>query len=251
MLFKKGVLVMKKTIALVMTLIISCFIGTQAFAEVGYISTNATSQVELTPDVVNFNVEIVTTSKESMAKALAENKRISAKVYENLKKATEKNKSDSLKTSNYSAIPVYKYNNNKKVLDYYQVTNNVKVHTKQIASAGQMIDTAMVDGATSVNNVSYDVSNYDAECNKLLAQTSLKAKEQAENIARTLGTELTGVKSIDSSCSLTGKSVMPRMYMSAKTANFSADSAVEAGGTNIEVGTMTLNARVNIYFFIK
>lgn len=243
---------MKKTIVLVLSLVMSCFlIGSKALAEQGYISTNATSQVELTPDVVNFNVEIVTTSKESMAKAIAENKKISAKVYENLKKSTEKNKSDSLKTSNYSAVPVYKYNNNKKVLDYYQVTNNVKVHTKQIAAAGQMIDTAMVDGATSVNNVSYDVSNYDAECNKLLAQTSLKAKEQASNIAKALGTELAGVKSIDSSCSLSGKSIMPRMYMSAKSVNFSADSAVEAGGTNIEVGTMTLNARVNIYFYIK
>lgn len=242
---------MKKTIILVMALIMSFVIGTKAFAEQGYISTSATSQVELTPDVVSFNVEIVTTSKESMAKAIAENKRISAKVYENLKKATEKNKSDSLKTSNYSAIPVYRYNNNKKTLDYYQVTNNVKVHTKQIAIAGQMIDTAMVDGATSVNNVSYDVSNYDAECNKLLAQTSLKAKEQAENIVRALGTEITGVKSVDGSCSFTGKSVMPRMYMSAKTANFSADSAMEAGGTNIEVGTMTLNARVTIYFYVK
>ena len=244
---------MKKTIALFLSIIMSCFlIGTKAFAEQGYISSTATSQVELTPDTVTFNVEIITTSKESMAKAIAENKRISAKVYENLKKATEKNKADSIKTSNYSAVPVYKYNNNKKTLDYYQVTNNVKVQTRQIANAGQMIDNAMSDGATSINNVSYDVSSYEAECNKLLAETSKKAKLQAENIVSSLGTTITGIKSVDSSCSLAGKSTMPRLYMSAKATNFSSDMEMgTASGTNIEVGTMTLNARVNICFYVK
>ena len=244
---------MKKTIALFLTFIMSCFlIGTKAFAEQGYISSTATSQVELTPDTVTFNVEIITTSKESMSKAIAENKRISTKVYENLKKATEKNKADSLKTLNYSAVPVYKYNNNKKSLDYYQVTNNVKVQTKQIANAGQMIDTAMSNGATSINNVSYDISNYEAECNKLLAETSKKAKLQAENIVSSLGTTITGIKSVDSSCSIAGKSTMPRLYMSAKTTNFSSDMEMGAtSGTNIEVGTMTLNARVNICFYVK
>ena len=53
---------MKKTIALFLTFIMSCFlIGTKAFAEQGYISSTATSQVELTPDTVTFNIEKVTT----------------------------------------------------------------------------------------------------------------------------------------------------------------------------------------------
>lgn len=242
---------MKKIIVLAMVMVISCFAGLKAFAEQGYISTNATSQVEIVPDVVSFSVEVITTSKESMSKAIAENKRISAKVYDGLKQSLEKSSGDSLKTSNYSAVPVYKYNGSKKVLDYYQVTNNLNVRTKQISEAGQMIDTAMANGATSVNNVSYDISNYDTECNKLLAKTAVKAQEQAQAIVKSLGCEIAGVKSVDSNCSVAGKSVMPRMYMSAKTSNFSADCAEEACGTNIEVGTMTLNARVNIYFYLK
>lgn len=115
-----------------------------------------------------------------------------------------------------------------------------------------MIDSAMSNGATSINNVSYDVSSYEAECNKLLTETSKKAKQQAENIVSSLGTTITGIKSVDSSCSLAGKSTMPRLYMSAKATNFSSDMEMgTASGTNIEVGTMTLNARVNICFFVK
>ena len=243
---------MKKIFALCLSLIISSFLmSSQVLAEQGCILTTATSQAELVPDVVNFSVEIVTTSKDSMAKAIAENKQISAKVYENLKKATEKNTKDSLTTSNYSAVPIYKYNNNKKTLDYYQVTNNVKVRTHQLANLSQMIDKAMKDGATSITNLSFDVTNYDAECNKLLAQSSVKAKQQAQNIATALGTQILGIKSVDSSCTVSNKSVMPRMYMSTRTINMSADGIVEESKTNIEAGTMTLNVRVNISFYVK
>ena len=66
------------------------------------------------------------------------------------------------------------------------MTNKVKVHTKNIANVGSMIDKAMADGASSVSNISYNVSNYETECNKLLAEASKKAKEQAVSIAKSL-----------------------------------------------------------------
>lgn len=83
---------MKKSLVLFFSIIAMCVISFSScvFAEGAYITTNATSQIELTPDVVDFDVEIITTSKDSMDKAIAENKNISSKVYENLKKITEK-----------------------------------------------------------------------------------------------------------------------------------------------------------------
>ena len=221
-------------------------------AEQGYISVDATSQIELVPDVVDFSVEVTTTSKESMAKAVAENKKVCAKVYDDLKKYTDKNTSDSVKTMNYSATPVYRYNNNnKKVLDYYQVKNSLKVHTKDVANVGKMIDTATEDGATSVNNISYSVSMYDNECNKLLADTAKKARMQGENIAKAMGSEITGIRSISSSCSFSSRSSMPRMMVLSKSVSSNADGTTVESNTNIEVGTMTLNARVNADFYVK
>lgn len=240
---------MKKSIILFFSIIAMCVIGFSScvFAEGAYINTSATSQVELTPDVVDFDVEIVTTSKDSMDKAIAENKNISAKVYENLKKVIEKNAGDSLKTSSYSATSTYRYNNGKKIFECYQVSNKVKVHTKNITNVGSMIDKAMADGASSVTNISYNVSNYEVECNKLLAEASKKAKEQAVSIAKSIGSEIVGVKSIEGSCSMAGQNYAPRLMMS-KTVNYSADAE---SSTNIEVGTMTLNARVNANFYLK
>ena len=244
---------MKKTIIL-LSAIFMMFFGTcvKAETEPGYISVNASSQLELAPDVIDFSVEIVTTSKESMQKAVAENKKISSKVYEDLKKSIDKTTGDSIKTANYSANPVYRYNNNKRVLDYYQVKNNVKVHTKKIAEVGKMIDTATEDGATSVNNISYSVSKYDDECNKLLAETAKKARVQAENIAAALGGEISGIKSVDGSCSLSGRTTMPRvMLMSKAVGEASNDAMAQDSGVDIEVGTITLYSRINAFFYIK
>ena len=243
---------MKKLLLLLLA-VFTIFIGTKSFAvtttEQGYISVNATSQLELVPDVVDFSVEIVTTSKESMAKAVAENKKVSSKVYEDLKSAIAKTPGDSIKTSNYSTNPVYRYNNNKRVLDYYEVRNNVNVHTKNVAEVGKMIDKATADGATSVNSISYSVSKYDEECNKLMAETAKKARQQGDAIAKSLGSEITGVKSISSSCSFSSRNVMPRMMLMAKAAG--ANSEAMDSSTDIEVGTMTLNASVNACFYLK
>ena len=247
---------MKKYIVLLLAIFTMAITGitseVKAAPEQGYISVEATSTLELVPDVVDFSVEIITTSKESMAKAVAESKKISTKVYEDLKKATANNQGDWIKTSNYSANPVYRYNNNKRVLDYYQVVNNVKVHTKDVANVGKMIDTATADGATSVNSMSYSVSKYDEEANKLLADTAKKARKQGENLAKAIGSEITGIKSLSSSCSFSSRTVMPRMMLMSKSAG-ACDEACQTNdaGTNIELGTMTLHARVNADFYLK
>lgn len=242
---------MKKYLILCLAVLTVCFTGIKSYAvEQGYISVNATSQVELVPDTVDFSVEVVATSKDSMAKAIEENKKIAGKVYEDLKKSINTTSGDSIKTSNYSANPVYRYNNNKRILDYYEVRNSVKIHTKNIANVGKMIDTATADGATSVNNISYSVSKYDEECNKLLADTVKKAKQQGEQMAKALGTEITGIKSVDGSCSFSGRTIMPRMMLMSKAAGAINDAMAETS-TNIEVGTMTLNSRVNAFFYLK
>ena len=238
---------MKKITVLLLSLLMTVFVGTKVFAEQGYITVNVSSQTELAPNVISFDVEIVTTSKDSMQKAVAENKTKSEKVYNTLKKLTENNKEDSIKTSTYNATPIYRYNNNKRVLEYYQVTNSVKVRTTQVSEVGKMIDNAIASGATSVNNISYNVSAYENETNKLLADATKKARAQADSIAKALGTEVSGIKSVSFSTSVAGQTNTPRLYL----AKASGTAETADTSTNIEVGTMTLNARVNINFYIK
>ena len=240
---------MKKFLLAVFILLFSGFIGFSGctFADSGYITTSAESKTELVPDIVSFNIEIVTTSKESMEKAAGENRKICTKVYENLEKSSAKADGGCIKTLSYGAISMYKYTNGKKEFDYYQVTNKIYVRTKKISEAGGIIDTAIADGASSVSGISYDVSDYESECNKLLAETSKKAKEQAESIAKSIGSEIVGIKSLEGNCSASSQNIAPRMLRSAKTVSCSESDE----STNIEQGTVTLNAKVIGNFYLK
>lgn len=238
---------MKRVLFAVFFLLLSGLVGVSAYAESGYITTTAVSKTELVPDIVSFNIEIVTTSKESMEEAAEENKSICAKVYENLEKSSANAGGGCIKTSSYGAISMYKYTNGKKEFDYYQVTNQIYVRTKRISDAGSIIDTAIADGASSVSGISYDVSDYESECNKLLAETSKKAKEQAENIAKSIGSAIVGIKSLEGSCSTSSQNITPRILRTTKTSNCSESN----DGTNIEQGTVTLSAKVVGNFYLK
>ena len=78
-----------------------------------------------------------------MQKATVANKEISDKVLGELKNLINTQNGDYIKTSDYSANPVYTYNEKKRVLDKYEVSNRVIVHTKSIDKVGKMIDSAI------------------------------------------------------------------------------------------------------------
>lgn len=55
--------------------------------------------------------------------------------------------------------------------------NSIIVHTKNVDKAGNIIDKAISLGATNVNDLNFSVSNYEAQCNDLLAIAAKKAKQ--------------------------------------------------------------------------
>ena len=66
---------MKRIVVLLLGLFLGLGLGLNSAysVEPGYISVDATSEIEITPDIVDFSVEIITTSKDSMTKAVDEN----------------------------------------------------------------------------------------------------------------------------------------------------------------------------------
>jgi len=95
----------------------------------GYISVNASATKEVAPDQAQITVNIETSDK-SLQKASEDNKIAAGKVYSSLKAILNTEKGDYIKTSNYSANPVYICTkDNKKVFDKYVVSNNVVVKT--------------------------------------------------------------------------------------------------------------------------
>ncbi len=218
--------------------------------ERGYVSVNATSGKELTPDTAEISISVLTSDKLSLKKATEENKLISENVITEIKKMINPLDKDFVKTANFNANQRYSYNGGKRIFDRHEVSNTIIIHTKAIDKVGMMIDKAISLGATDVNNLNFTVSKYDAECDEILATATKKARSQAEVMVKAAGSELAGIKVLNGSCSSSGSQ---RVYRYAK--NMLADAAVSeaaaGSSTPIEAGIVKIYANVDAAFFVK
>lgn len=218
--------------------------------ERGYISVNTSANAELAPDVAEISIAVKTYDNKSMQKATLQNKEISEQVISTLKSMIDTSKGDYIKTSDFSATPIYSYSGNKRNFDKYQVSNSVVVHTKSIDKIGTMIDKAIALGATDVNSLNFSVSNYEAQCNDLLTLAAKKASARANAVAKTVPTTLAGIRSMDVSCS-TSNSSRPQYKMLMANRAMMMDSEAAGSSTSIESGVIKVFANVSATYFVK
>ena len=249
---------MKKTLltAVVLGLIaVSAPLSTQAVTQVshdrGYISVSTSANTEVAPDVAEISFAVQTSDTKSMQKATQLNKEASGRVLSVLSSMLNSSNGDYIKTSDFSASPIYTYSGSKRNLDKYEVSNRVIVHTKSLDKIGAMIDKAIEAGATNVDNLNFSLSTYDSQCNDLLGIATKKAQSRAGLLAKNLGTTLDGVRTFDVSCNANNYS-SPRMYMAKNMLASVADEAASGGTqTSISGGVVKIYANVNASFFVK
>ena len=218
--------------------------------ERGYISVNTSANAELAPDVAEVSIAVKTYDNKSMQKATLQNKEISEQVIATLKSMIDTSKGDYIKTADFSATPIYSYSGNKRNFDKYQVSNSVVVHTKSIDKIGTMIDKSIALGATDVNSLNFSVSNYEAQCNDLLTLAAKKASARANAVAKTVPTTLSGIRSMDVSCS-TSNSSRPQYKMLMANRAMMMDSEAAGSSTTIESGVIKVFANVSATYFVK
>ncbi|MFQ8625061.1 MAG: SIMPL domain-containing protein [Candidatus Gastranaerophilaceae bacterium] len=224
------------TAAVLGLLIGSASLSSQAVTtavERGYISVNTTANTELAPDVAEVSIAVQTTDAKSMQKATLQNKEISDKVISALKSMINTADGDYIKTSDFNASPIYSYSGSRRTLDKYQVSNSIIIHTKSIEKVGAMIDKAIALGATNVDSLAFSVSNYENQCNDLLSIATKKAQNRANSIAKTASTTVTGIRSLDVSCSANNAYRPQYRMMMAKNmdaAGAEASTSIEKGG---------------------
>ena len=221
--------------------------------QAGTISVSTSSEAEIAPDVADISFSIVTTDNKSMQKASLMNKDISEKVYNLLNEMLNTTKGDYIKTSNYNAAPVYVYKDKKQVLDRYQVSNRVTVHTKSLDKLGAMIDKSMEAGATNVDSLNFSISNYESQCNSLIESAAKKANSRAGIAAKNTGVTLDGIKFMNVSCSENKNYSTPRLMMSKALMSDSANGAAEQAqpSTSISAGIIKIYSNVNVEFYVK
>lgn len=237
-----------------LSLILGCAVlSAPAVAEAverGFVSVNTSANTELTPDIADISIAIQTYDSKSLQKATTENKEISQKVLSALKVMINPLQGDYVKTMDFSASPIYSYSGSKRSFDKYEVSNTVIIHTKSIDKVGAMIDKAIALGATNVNNLALSVSKYDDQCNELLVTATKKAQNRANLLAKSASTTVTGVRSLNVSCSA-NNSITPQYRMLAANIGGADMAEAKTSSTSIEKGIVKIYATVNATFFVK
>lgn len=162
---------------------------------------------------------------------------------------------DYIKTSNYSASPSYNYSSGKRYLDKYVVSNNIIVHTKSIDKISTLIDKSITLGATDIDSLNFSLSEKDAQCAELLSNATKQARKRAEIVAAASGSAITGIKNIETSCSVNRSggnfNYARNSLMMAKASGAMEDGAMPEAAPNIEAGVIRIYSNINAKFYLK
>lgn len=236
---------MKKILLLVMAFLISgaaFALDTKNSTGNGFITVNASATDKVVPNIASV-VFYVETQNKNQTIAVDENKKIALKVIETIKKNINE-KTDTVKTLNYSVSPSYIYSGSKKTFDKYVALNTIQVETRNPKNISYLIDETIKAGATRVSGLNYTLDYEKFDYSELINNAVKSAKNRADATASALGVKIVGIKNVTTSCS--ADQAARYLYMNAKSSG--ADSS---SSSYTEEGLVKVEANVNIEFWIK
>jgi uncharacterized protein len=145
-------------------------------------------------------------------------------------------------TSMVSLGPVYDYQSNVQKIVGYQLANMVSVTVRDLEKLPDVLDNSVNAGGTTVNGVSFDVTDRTAAEAKAREAAMLDAKAKADTLSNAAGVSITGVASISESVST------PIWYGGER--NFAAGAAEDAS-TPVLPGTTDITIVVQVTYLIS
>ncbi len=210
----------------------------------GTISVTGTTFDYYSPDTVEI-VLAVESRNISASGAAKNNKTIMNKVITKLKQIIDLEQ-DRIKTISYNLQPRHEYDRKqeKSILVGYTATNQISVKTKKIDKAGDIIDSAISSGANRVQSINFSIVEKKELCRILLTKAAKSARDEADIVASSFGTKITGIKEASSSCSTHEQRPVMRYDMI-------HEKAAARVSTPIEEGDIRLTATVRTVFTIR
>jgi uncharacterized protein YggE len=231
------------------SLMISAYVPAGAATEVAKatIETNATNQIEVSPDIayINASINVVDESRE---KAASINKSSTTAMIEQVISAGIL-KTDIKTTSFYANAyidrvivdpkdPSPTYKDVKK----YQTTSNFKIAVKDITKVGDVLDKLLAVDNVNIGNINYDVKDVSKYKNQAIKGAVLIAKENIMDAAEASGVKLDKLQTMSVDFSSNNSQPYP-IYAKAMVA--SADSTVYQNPENIKI-TATVHVVYNV-----
>lgn len=144
--------------------------------------------IEAKPDMATLSLA-VDTKGDTADEASKKNTDSMLKIKEALQK--EGVQEEDIVTSRFSLYPLTHWNQeeDREEIDGFSCTNEISIKTKDLENVGHLLSVALEAGATSVNNIYYDIKDTTALYKKALSLAMKEAKEKADVILESMDKE--------------------------------------------------------------
>ncbi|MGX1432457.1 uncharacterized protein ACUXCC_000848 [Cytobacillus horneckiae] len=149
---------------------------------------NATLDVK--PDTATIQLGLIT-EDEQLSQAQQENAEKMNLVIQSLLQAGIPR--SAIQTSTFNIHPRYEFEDGKQIFKGYRVTNDVTVKLKNLEQTGQVIALALQNGANTVSNLQFSISNEEEWYQKALSAAIQNAILKANTIADTLNVNVDSI----------------------------------------------------------
>lgn len=140
-----------------------------------------------TPDQAIIKLGVITENKDP-AVAQQENANAISKVINSI---TGLGISENqIRTVEYRIEPQYDYQEAMQIFRGYKVTHLIQITISNIKQVGEILDTAVSNGANTVSSLQFTLSNQEAYYNQALSLAVENAREKATSLAKVLGVTL-------------------------------------------------------------
>ena len=182
--------------------------------------------VKASPDTVLLTLGVITENKD-LAAAQSENAQHTTNVIETIVKMGIPR--ENIQTKDYHIYPQYDYIEGKQILRGYQVNHQLAVTITTPELTGKLIDQAVENGANTIQNIQFLVSNQEIYYQNALELALRDANQKAKTLYLSLGKTATPVpiKIVEQSRS-SGEPIPLAFAQSAKSS-----TPIEAGQNKI------------------
>ena len=185
----------------------------------------------------------ITTSDANVTVAKSANDRVMSQLVSNLSNLGVAKKD--ITTSTLNINPDYNYDNNKRSVTGYTISNTVTVKINDLNKVSTIIGSAVSAGANEVNSLSFKNDISDTLSDTLTAESIKNGRHQAEVMASALGRSLGPVKTASIDAPVT------RTYADNGLRFMKVGASALSSNTPVEEGSLIVSKDTNITYYLQ
>lgn len=203
------------------------------------IQVSGKATIKVKPTIAYIHAAVNTENKDAKT-AQEENAKYINQIKKEMKNKYKLTDED-ISTNSYTVRPSYDYVEGKQIFRAYIVDHTLAITAKDITKVGEIVDTLVASGASSIEHIRFDILDSDATYNLALQKAITNAQSKANAITTMLGVKQGKPISIIEQSGSTG--------IIAKEMNQVAqDTSMMLGATAIEQSEIEVTAMIAVTF---